>query len=309
MKRNLTALLAVLIMILSVGNTAAAAENEWNILSGFGSVKATGTGTSKEEDGGLTFNGYGGLSYTPRAVHDAVAIQFQIQAYPSSNHYFYFGLMDTKSEPWNNAGSKAQGLISEIVVAGSGKLVKLVAMSKSESGTITINTDASELKALGICHMLVMYKEADNWTYVLDGVTVAKVPASSVKIGESSDLVAGAFGSSTMEMTINNVYIDEEVTGEMKDGSYIKELAGADGQINVYYDDNDKLVMGDATKSSVLSYEEPGYVVSEMKTEGRDNRWLTIMIGCGAAVTFAASIVMFCIENRRKKKTCRGEEN
>lgn len=309
MKRNLTALLAAVIMILSFGNTAAAAANEWNILSGFGSVKATGTGASKEEDGGLTFNGYGGLSYTPLAVHDAVAIQFQIQAYPSASHYFYFGLMDTKSEPWNSTGSKAQGIISEIVVAGSGKLLKLVAMSKSESGTITINTDASDLKALGIQHMLLMYKEADNWTYVLDGVTVARVPASSVKIGETSDLVAGAFGSSSMEMTINNVYIDEEVTGEMKDGSYIKELAGADGSIKVYYDDNDKLIMGDATKSSVLSYEEPGYVVSEMTAEGRDNRCLTIALGCGAAVAFVASIAMFCIESKRKKKACRGEEN
>ncbi len=300
MSRKSKVLLLTLIVILSFGISTEAAENKWNILSGFGSVKATGTGTSVEEDGSLTFNGYGALTYELQKVQEAVAIQFEIQAYPSSSHYFYFGLLDDKNEAWDVATSKVQGIISEVVVTNSGKVLKMLAMSKSDTGTITINTGASELKAIDMQHMLTMHKEAGSWIYTLDGVEIAKVPVSSIHLDNSANLVAGAFGSSSMEMTVKNVYIDDEVTNEMKDGTYIKEIAGDAGKIKVYYDDEGKLIMGDATKSSVLSYEKPAYVVTDTKQDNNDSIWLMIALGSGAMITLIFSVVMIQKERKRE---------
>ena len=307
MKRNILAWILAVIMILSYGITVEASENNWDVISGFGSVKATGEGLTKDEEGNVTLNGYGGLFYDGKAVHDAVAVQFQIQAYPAAGYYFYFGLLDSKQSLWNASASKAQGMISRVTVADKGAKLNLLAVNKTSSEAVSINTEASELKAMGIPHMLAMYKEAGNWIYAIDGAVVARVPASSVNLEDSSYLTAGSFGSSSMEMTIHKIFIDDEVTSEIKDGTYIKEVAGSDASINVYYDDEGKLILGETSKASVLSYEQPKYVISELAVKNKNNIWLTVALGCGAGIAVVMSFLMFYIEKKKKKKACAQE--
>lgn len=305
MKRKIIALVLTVIMLLSFHSTVSATVQDWNVTKGFGTVKGTGAGLS-ENEGNLTATGYGEMVFNQKTVEEAVAVQFKINAFPNVTHYFYFGLMDTSKMIWETAGAKAKGVVNRLVVSNEGQTLTGTVLNTSKTGTLTVNNGVSSLKALGTVHMVVFYKEADTWSMILDGTEIARIPHSSTALKDENHLIAGAYSSSTMEMEIQEIFVDGEVTQEMKDGSYISQVAGDSGRVDEYYDDEGRLIVGDAIITG--SAEAPSYVVSNIVlVEEPESKALAPYLVMGAGVTALLSIVI-CVVHAFKKKTGREED-
>ena len=305
MKKKLVAFIIATITILSFGLTTMAAENSWSIVNGYGTVKNTGKGIEVEGDTVLA-NGYGGLCYMPEAVHEAVAVEFQVMAYPTTTHYFSIGLLDTKNVFWDTAGTMSKGIMTRVSVTTDGNTLQTSGLNITGGTVQAIDVIQSPLKPIGVSHMLTMYREGSDWVYSLDGVVANKIPVSSAKLGNTSYLSVGAYGSSSMELMVTNVYIDEAVTAEMKDGTFIKNLAGDEASSRVYYDDDGRLFIGETTKDSVLSYTEPVYLVNESQNQEADPIMYALIGATG--LTLVLSIFVIISEMRKGKSNKKREE-
>ena len=305
MKKKIMAFIIATMMILSFGHTAMASSSDWSIVNGFGTVKNTGTGVTDEGDGSVTVNGYGGLCYLPEVIHEAVAVEFQILAFPSSSHYFNFGLLDTKDVFWNTSGTISKGIMARVSVTADGNTIQATGLNITGAPVQTVDAVKSPIKATGVSHMFTMYRDGGNWVYTLDGEAAEMIPVTSAKLGESSYLSVGAYGSSSMEMMISNVYVDEAVTTAMKDGTYIKELAGDAAFNQVYYDEDGRLVIGETLKNSALSYREPIYAVTEMENQKTDV--MVYILAGSAVVTFVLSVLVIVIGIRKNKVSAKRE--
>lgn len=305
MKRKWIACLLAVIMLMSFHTTVHAAVQDWKITKGFGTVKGTGAGLSVEEDN-LIVNGYGEMVYNTKSVEEAVAIQFKINAFPTVTHYFYFGLLNTKQMTWEYAGTKAKGVVTRLVVSKDGQILTGTAVNTSATGSSVVSNANSSLKAVEATHILVLCKEADTWNVLLDGVEIAKIPHKSTSLGEKSYLVAGSYSSSTMEMEIDGVFFGAEVTPEMKDGTYAAQASGDSGRVDVYYDDEGRLIVGDTIITG--NVENPGYAVSQLvlTPESRFKAWVPYL-GIGAGVTGVLSVVMIILD--KVKKPAKKEES
>ena len=305
MKRKLIACILAVIMIMSLHVTAAAAVKDWKIAKGFGTVKGTGAGLSTQ-DSGLIVGGYGEMVYNPKSVKEAVAIQFKINAFPTVTHYFYFGLMNTKQDIWEYAGTKAKGIVTRLVVSKDGQVLTGTAINTGATGSLVINNAASPLKAVGATHVLVMYKEADAWNVVLDGTPIAKISHKSTSLGSKAHLIAGSYSSSTMEMEIQGVFVDGKVTQAMKDGTYSAAASGDAGRVEVFVDDEGKLIVGDTIITG--NVENPGYAVNQLTINTADwAKTLAPYLLIGAAVTAVGSVVIILLNKKRKKEASHEE--
>lgn len=317
MKKRIIGFILVTLLTLSFCLSAMASADDWKIVNGFNTVINTGAGLKEEVNDSLVVNGYGQMCYQPKAVKKAVAVEFQINAYPKeTNHYFSIGLLDTPNAVWDTSGTKAKGIMTRITVSTDGNTLNAGGVSITTPPVQNIASVASDLKALKITHTLAMYKEGNSWIYTLDGNQSMEIPVSSAALGDVSYLSVGAHGSSTMEMVILNVYIDDEVTKKIKDGTYVKDLAGDEGASKIYYDENDRLFIGEAVKDTALSYTNPANVNTAIKdeedVEAEPQYIVYILIGM-AGITLILSVVMIIHEstrNRRKsKKKHRGKES
>lgn len=312
MKKRITGFMLVVLMALSFYVPSMAATDDWNVVNGFGTVKNTGAGLEEQLGDTLVVNGYGQMCYQPKAVTKAVAVEFQINAYPKEvTHYFSMGLLDTPNAMWDTSGTKAKGIMTRISVSADGNTLNAGGVNVTSQPVQSLASIASELKALKTTHTLAMYKEGNNWIYTLDGKQSMEIPAASSALGDCNYLSVGAHGSSTMEMVVLKVYVDDEVTKEIKDGTYVKELAGDDGVSQIYYDENDRLVIGEVVKDTALSYTDPNNVNVEIKNaedeENEPQYIVWILIGA-AGVTFILSILMFVLEGRKNKKGARRQQ-
>ena len=298
MKRKLMALILGVIMLLSFHSTASAAVQDWKIAKGFGTVKGTGAGLSMDGEN-LVVNGYGEMAYNLESVEEAVAIQFKINAFPTVTHYFYFGVMNTKQMMWEYAGTKAKGIVTRLVVSKDGQTLTGTAVNTGATGSLVVNNANSPLKAVEASHMLVYYKDADNWNVVLDGVEIARIPQKSTSLGAKGHLIAGSYSSSTMEMEIDAVFTDKEVTPEMKDGTYAAAASGDSGKVDIYYDDEGRLIVGDTIITG--NVENPGYAVSQLQviTEGWGKTWVPYL-AIAAGVTGILSVVVIVLDKKKK---------
>lgn len=300
MKKKLIAFIVMALMLLSLGTTSMAAGDDWTILNGFGTVPNTGTGMKEEAGGIVILNGYGNLSYQPKAIKEAVAVEFQVNAFPTSTHYFSIGLLDTPNALWNTAGTISKGLMTRISISTDGNTIRAGGLNITGGPVQSIEAPVSDLKALQITHTLAMYKQGNSWIYSLDGVESMEIPISSVKLGSNSYLSVGSYGSSTMEIAINKVYVDDEVTEEIKNGTYVKDLAGDEALSKIYYDENNRLFIGEVVKDSVLSYAEPSNINVGMSEEAEGPTYIPYMLIGAACVTLILSVLMFILEGKRK---------
>ena len=299
MKRKFLACMLAVLVLISCCSAVSAATSDWKIAKGFGTAKGTGAGLTMDQDN-LVVGGYGEMVFNRKSVKEAVAIQFKVNAFPSVTHYFYFGLMNTKQKVFEYSGTQALGVSARLVVSNDGTTLTASGLNTRATGTTVVSKGTSPLKAVGATHILVLYKESGTWKVVLDGVSVAGIPASSVSLGKNSYLIAGSYSSSTMEMEIQDVFVDEDVTAEMKDGSYASRISGDAGQADVYYDDEGKLILGDTIITGSL--EAPSYVVKEMAqgtAAGSEN--YVIYLAVAAGVTGILSIVIIAVDASKKK--------
>lgn len=298
MKKKIVALMIATITILSFGYTTIAAESDWSIVNGYGTVKNTGTGMQSEGNE-IVLNGYGGICYMPEAVNEAVAVEFRVLAFPSTAHYFNFGLLDTKNVFWNTSGTLSKGIMSRVTISTDGNTMQASGYNITGAPVETIASIESPLNAMGVSHMFTIYRNGDSWIYSLDGESAKEIPVKDAKLGTNSYLSIGSYGSSTMEMVISNVFVDEAVTAEMKDGTYIKELAGDAGKNKVYYDEDDRLIIGETVKGGTLSYIEPSYLVDELETEVD---MIMYVLGGSTIIFLAISIFVFINERKKQRK-------
>lgn len=305
MKKRILGFILVTLLTLSFCMPSMAAASDWNIVNGFGTVKNTGTGLEEQLGDSLVVRGYGQMCYQKKTVKNAVAVEFQVNAYPKENsHYFSIGLLDTPAV-WDTTGNKARGIMTRISVSTDGNTLNAGGVSITAPPVQNIASVPSDLKALQTTHTLAMYKEGNSWIYTLDGKESMEIPVASAALGSTSYLSVGLHGSSTMEMTILKVYVDDEVTTEIKDGTYAKELAGDDGASRIYYDENDRLVIGEVVKDTALSYTTPTNVNVDMKDaeDGEEQPEYIVFVLIGAAcITLILSVLMFVLEGKRKAK-------
>lgn len=305
MKRKFVACMLAVLMLIACCSTVSAAKSDWKITKGFGAAKGTGAGLTMDEDS-LVVGGYGEMVFNRKSVKEAVAVQFKINAFPAVTHYFYFGLMDAKDKVFEYAGTQAKGVSARLVVSGDGTTLTASGLNTRATGTTVVSRGTSTLKAVGATHVLVIYKESGTWKMVLDGVSVAGIPASSVALGKNSYLIAGAYSSSTMEMEIQDVFVDKEVTAEMKDGSYASQISGDAGQADVYYDDEGKLILGDTIITGGV--DAPSYVAKQLVlTTAGWGKTLVPYLAVAAGITAVLSVVIFAAD-AKKKKTDRKED-
>ena len=300
MKKTLIAFILMALVLLSFDTTSMAAGDDWTVLNGFGTVPNTGKGLTEEAGGLVVLNGYGNLSYQGKAIKEAVAVEFQVNAFPTSTHYFSIGLLDTPNSRWNTAGTISKGLMTRISVSTDGNTLRAGGLNITGGPVQSIEAPVSDLKALQMTHTLAMYRQGNSWIYSLDGVESMEIPVSSVKLGGSSYLSVGSYGSSTMELAINRVYIDDEVTDEIKNGTYVKELAGDEALSKIYYDDNNRLFIGEVVKDSVLSYAEPTNINVGMNEEAENPTYIPHILIGAASVALILSILMFVLEGKKK---------
>ena len=300
MKRKLIAFILMALMLLSLGTTALADGKDWKVLNGYGTVPNTGKGLSEEAGGLVVLNGYGNLSYQPKAVKEAVAVEFQVNAFPTTVHYFSIGLLDTPNALWNTAGTISKGLMTRISVSADGNTIRAGGLNITGDPVQSIEAPVSDLKALQVTHTLAIYKQGNSWIYSLDGVESIEIPISSVKLGSTSYLSVGSYGSSTMEIAINKVYVDDEVTKEIKNGDYVKELAGDEALSKIYYDENNRLFIGEVVKDSVLSYAQPSNINVGMSEETEEPTYISYILLGATCVTVLLSVLMFLLEGKRK---------
>lgn len=300
MKRKWIACLLAVIMLMSFHTTVHAAVQDWKITKGFGTVKGTGAGLSQDGES-LVAGGYGEMLYNPKSVKEAAAIQFKINAFPTVTHYFYFGLVNTRQQTWEYAGTQAKGIVTRLVVSKDGQTLTGSAVNTGATGSMVVNSAVSPLKAVGASHILAIYKEDGAWIVALDGAQIAKLPVNSASLGAKAHLIAGAYSSSTMEMEIGDVFVDGEVTPAMKDGTYAVEASGDSGRVEVYVDDEGKLIVGDTIITG--NVENPGYAVSQLTVLTAPwAKTLAPWLGVAAALTAAGSVVMLLLNKKRKKE-------
>ena len=89
------------------------AANRWSVIRGYGSCVGTGEGLEEGVENITYFNGYGGTCYVANTFHDAVAVEFQLLALPTTTHYFSIGLVNQKGY-WLATGKEGQGVVTEI---------------------------------------------------------------------------------------------------------------------------------------------------------------------------------------------------
>ena len=308
MKKKIITFILAATMLVAFGSTSMAAADDWKVLNGYGTVPNTGKGLSEEPGGIIVLNGYGNLSYQPKVVKEAVAVEFQVTAYPTTTHYFSIGLLDTPNALWNTSGTLSKGIMTRISVSTDGNTLRAGGLNITGGPVQSIDAPVSDLKAVQMIHTLAMYKEGNNWIYTLDGKEAMEIPISSAKLGSISYLSVGSYGSSTMEIVINKVYVDDEVTTEIKNGTYVKELAGDEALSKIYYDDNDRLIIGEVVKDSALSYTEPTNINVNMSEEPQEPAYMTYILLGAASVTLILSVLMFVLEGKRAKKNAGKKE-
>ena len=299
MKRKFVACMLVVLLLISCCGTVSAAKQDWKITKGFGTAKGTGAGLSMNGDS-LTVGGYGEMYFNKKDAKEAVAIQFKINAFPTTTHYFYFGLMNTKDKIFEYAGTQALGVSTRLVVSSDGTTLTASGLNTKATGSMVVSKGTSPMKAVGTTHVLVLYKESGTWNIVLDGVTVAGIPASSTGLGSRSYLLAGAYSSSTMEMEIQDVFWDNEVTAEMKDGTYSAKVSGEEGLADTYYDDDGNLILGDTIITGSMA--APSYVVSQMvQGQAGEGNNLVMCLAIAAGITAVLSVVVIAVDAKKKK--------
>lgn len=299
LKRTVLFLL-VSVFVFATFSVNANAASKWSIIRGYGSCVGTGEGLEESIDNITYFNGYGGTCYVANTFHEAVAVEFQLIALPTTTHYFSIGLVNQEGY-WISTGKEGQGIVTEISSVNRGAELKVKGNNITSAGTKEIGTMQSKLKALDVTHMLVIYNDGTFWYVSLDGVTLAPIPMSEVSLGKNSWLVIGANGSSTMQAVVTNIYADDQVTSSMKDGTDVKQSAEDNASLSVYTDAEERLIIGEIVKDGELSYLQPG---NTRKDAQQSKLNLQVYIYAGSAVlALVGAVLVFVLSYRKKKRS------
>ena len=76
----------------------------------------------------------------------------------------------------------------------------------------------------------------------------------------------------------------------------------------MYYDDNDRLVIGEVVKDSALSYTEPTNINVNMSDETQEPAYMTYVLLGATCITFILSVLVFVLEGKRAKKNAGKKE-
>ncbi len=178
---------------------------------GYGLTEGSGTGLT-ETDESTTFVGYGGTAYTADVGTSAAAIDFQLNEYPQSGSWFCIGLVNQANVFWATNGSESQGLVALITPFSNGNGINVNLKNVTSSGLVDLGTINSTVAARDTTHTLSFYQIGSDWHVALDSNKSITVAKANVELDDDLHLVVGANGSSTMEMTVEDVRFDSAVS-------------------------------------------------------------------------------------------------
>jgi len=280
----------------------------WKIVRGYQGQQGAGL---SYDNGSIIMGGYGGLSYQKGSVTNAAAVEFDLNNYESSGYFFSFGVVNKANVYYNPNGQESQGIYVRISAWNNGngmniKVFNLTAAGSDELGTIVTNKPPKGTK-----HILSIYQEDGVWYVAIDGFQKMKLDME-VDLGEVNYLVAGASQTSELTMTVHNVYLDDDVTAEMKAGALVEggsvntgdgggnENQGSGGTSN---DGNQGggNQGGDGDFNTATNPTEPDdNILDQFEEPQQDNSWLIWVIAAAAAAALAIVAVAVVLTAKKK---------
>ncbi len=208
----------------------------FEIIRGYGKGSdTTGNGLS-EKDGKVVMEGFGGLAYVDRAVKDAVAVDFEMNNYNTAKTFFFtFALVNKEGVYYNPSnGAESQGVFVRIMPWNNGQGINVTVYNLSESGYELLGTISSNVSPKNVKHNLAFYKEDGTWYIAIDGYQRMRLDVE-VALEDISHLVCGANPYKELKMSVQKVYIDNEVTDEMRKGT-LKSSNSSSRQSGKHFD-------------------------------------------------------------------------
>lgn len=204
----------------------------WQRVRGYGMNNADNGKALAVVDGKLVMEGYGGCAYTGKEIHDAVAVDFELNEYNlKKTYYFSFGLVNKEKAYYNPNGKESQGITVRITSFQNGQGLNMEVWYVSQAGTENLGSIRTTVASKNTKHNIAFFKEDGKWYVGIDGQQKLRIDLD-VELGEQSYLCAGASAYKELKMSILNVYADGEVTDKMKEGTVKASsvATGASGQ-------------------------------------------------------------------------------
>ena len=208
--------------------------NGWTRIRGYGMNNADNGKELSVVNGKVVMEGYGGCAYTASSVHDAVAVDFELNEFNIKKSYFFtFGLVNKKRVYINSDGSESQGITVRISSYANGQGLNVDVWYISQAGAEHLGTIKTSGTSKNTTHTFAIFREDGKWYAGINGQQKMSIDLD-VELGDESYLVAGAAAYKELKMSINKVYIDDAVTKEMKAG-ILKASSKATGVSNSLY--------------------------------------------------------------------------
>ena len=203
--------------------------NGFQIIRGYGvGNPATGKGLS-DKNGKTQMQGYGGIAYTGGAAKNAVAVDFEMNAFEGNSYFFSFGLLNKEGVYYNPNGQESQGIYVRIKSWVNGMGLNVTVFNLTKAGSEELGTITSKIPPKNQKHNLAIFQEDGVWYVGIDGNQKMQLNVD-VNLGKANYLVAGASTTPELTMTVGKVYMDGKVTEEMKAGAVVMS-ATADSQV------------------------------------------------------------------------------
>lgn len=215
------------------GRIASSSTNGFMVVRGYGKTANTGKGLTATK-GKTEMEGYGGIAYLGDSVSNAIAVDFEMNTFPQSGYFFGINLVNKAGVYYQPAGTESQGISTRVTALADGSGVSVAVWNITQAGYEVCGSISAKVSSATSKHTIAFYKEAGVWYVAIDGTSRMQLNVG-VDLGDESYLCVGAAAGvdarETIKMSIYDIYIDGEVTDEMKSGT-LKTSAVSTGASN-----------------------------------------------------------------------------
>lgn len=203
------------------GRITSSSSNGFMVVRGYGKAANTGKGITATK-GKTEIEGYGGIAYLGERVSNAIAVEFSMDTFPQTGYFFGINLVNKDGVYYQPTGTESQGITTRVTALADGSGVSVAVWNITQAGYEVCGSISAKVSSATSKHTIAFYKEADIWYVAIDGTMRMQLNVG-VDLGKESYLCVGASGGvdsrETLKMSIYDIYIDGEVTDEMKKGT------------------------------------------------------------------------------------------
>lgn len=203
------------------GRITSSSLNGFMVVRGYGKTPNTGKGITATKEK-TEIEGYGGVAYLGDSVSNAIAVEFEMNTFPQSGYFFGINLVNKAGVYYQPAGTESQGITTRVTALADGSGVNVAVWNITQAGYEVCGSISAKVSSATSKHTIAFYKEADVWYVAIDGTSRMQLNVG-VDLGDESYLCVGAAAGvdarETIKMSIYDIYVDGEVTGEMKSGT------------------------------------------------------------------------------------------